>query len=175
MDSLAIIRLRGVISRLGDEEIKRFGDGGLSLVKASFELFAISYRVIPELRQVVVAWEQRAMLAAAGVIAAYILLRLRSSRRELNQVGSTWGAALRLTVGGLVSASLWVAVDLLRGENFLGELWAALPPQHVNAVKGLLLVGCGWAGWSLAISEFIRRLVTTRQKRPAHSPYAFIK
>jgi len=107
------------------------------------------------------------MLAAAGVIAAYVLFRLRSSQRGRNQVGSNWGAALRLTAGGIASAGLWFAVDQLRGENFLGALWAALPPQHENAVKGLLLVGCGWAGWSLAISESVRRLVTTRQKRPA--------
>jgi len=36
-------------------------------VEASHELFAISYQVLPELRQVVVAWEQRALLAAVGV------------------------------------------------------------------------------------------------------------
>ena len=115
------------------------------------------------------------MLAAVGVIVAYILLRLRSSRMESIQVGSKPAAAPRLTAGGLASAGLWFAIDLLRGENFLGELWAALPPQHENAVKGLLLVGCGWAGWSLAISEFIRRLVTARQKGAAHSPYGHIK
>ncbi len=133
-------------------------------MKATCELFAISYQVIPELREVVVAWEQRALLAAAGVFAAYVLFRLRSSRRGSIQVKSTWGAAFRLAVGGMASAGLWVAVDLLRGENFLGELWAALPPQHENAVKGLLLVGCGWVGWSFAISESIGWLVAARQK-----------
>jgi hypothetical protein len=59
------------------------------------------------------------------------------------RAGSAWAAAFRLVAGSTVAAGLWLAVDLVRGEAFLGELWAALPPQHENAVKALLLVWFG--------------------------------
>jgi hypothetical protein len=128
------------------------------------ELFALWYTHSPEGRRVVEGWEQRALLAAAGVLAAYVLLRLRSSRPESVRAGSARTVVLRFAAAGIVAAGLWLAVDLVRGEDFLGALWAALPP-HENAVKGLLLVGCGWAGWSIALSELFRRLARSWQQR----------
>ena len=67
----------------------------------------------------------------------------------------------------MAAAGLWLAVDLVRGEDVLGELWVVLPPEHENAVKGLLLVGCGWAGWSIALAELFRRLTVVRHPRHA--------
>ena len=125
-------------------------------------LFALWYLHSPEGQRIVAGWEQRALLAAVGMLAAYVLLRLRSSQGQSVRAWSAWGTALRLTAGAVVSAGLWLAVDLLRCEDFLGELWAALPPQHENAVKALFLVVCGWAGWSIALSELFRRFAGGR-------------
>jgi hypothetical protein len=133
-------------------------------VEACPALLAISYQVLPELRQVVVAWEVRALVAGVGVLAAYVLLRLRSRPAR---ICSSRNAALRLLVGGIVAWGVWLAVDLVRGESFLAELWAAMPPVHENAVKGLVLVGGGWVAWSIAVSELLRRAVVARQQRHA--------
>lgn len=48
------------------------------MVEAYPTLLAISYQVLPELRRVVEAWEVRAWLAGLGLLAAYLLIRLRS-------------------------------------------------------------------------------------------------
>jgi hypothetical protein len=91
------------------------------------------------------------------VLAAYIMLGLRSWRPYSVRIPSARRTMLRLTAGGALSAELWLVVNLLRDENFLCELWAARPPQHENAVRALLLFLCGWAGWTVTFSEVFRR------------------
>ena len=99
-----------------------------------------------------------------GLVAAYTLVRLRASRRLScgPRPSAGWSyATLRLTLGSVIAAGLWIAVDLLLDEDFLGALWTALPPRHENVVKALVLVACGWAGWAIALSEAIHWLVTS--------------
>jgi hypothetical protein len=130
-------------------------------------LFAIWYSHSAEGREIVAAWEQRALLAGVGVLAAYVLLRLRSSPGQSGRARSGWRIALRLIAGGVTAAGLWLGVDLLRGDSFLFQLWEALPPQNENVVRALVLVGCGWAAWSVGFSELFRRFAVGHQQSRA--------
>jgi hypothetical protein len=130
-------------------------------------LFALWYMHSPEGQHIVQGMELRALLAGAGVLAAYVVLRLWPSQGQSVRAWLTWGAVLRLAAGGLTAAGLWLAVDLLRGEAYLYELCAALPSLNENATRWLVLVGCGWAGWAVALSELFRRLGSTRQPEQA--------
>ena len=117
--------------------------------------FAIAYQVLPELRQIKVAWELRALMTAVGVILAYVLLRTRYFRRDTPP--STWGVAIvRVGLGGLAAAGLWIIVDLMRGEAFIASLWDVLPPEHENELNGLILVSAGLIAWSIVLSECFR-------------------
>ena len=131
--------------------------------KTLLSLLAVTYNLMPEFTEEMDrAWLARQVLTGAGVLAAYVFVRLRMSRcgnasRSASAV--RWAeAGLCLAVGAVVSAGLWLVFDWLRAEDFLGELWAALPPENENTVKGLLLVGCGWAGWAVAIGEVFQLL-----------------
>src|SRR4051794_2941382 len=112
-------------------------------VGMSGTLFAISYQVLPEYRRVVEAWEVRNLLALIGLLFVLVL----RSRRPVPQDAATRAAEARRRrrVGALASTVLWVGVDVVHGEPFLLELAVAAPTLHENAVRGLALVGLGWA------------------------------
>jgi hypothetical protein len=134
--------------------------------------FGLTYRIDPEYRKVIEAWEIRALLAGTGVLAAYVLLRLRGSRRRRARRGgattATWNVWAARSVCAGLAAGLWLAVDLLRHENFLGELLSTPPLKYENALKAWVLAGCGWLGWSLALGEFFLLLAGSGPQGYAH-------
>ncbi len=119
-------------------------------------------------------WEIHAYLTGIGVLAAYILLRLRTSgRRKFNNYmphPMNWIIELICFAFGCSAAALiYVAVAVIRGENFVADLWANLdrPSKSGNPINGLLLVLFGWIGWSLALSEILRMMVSRSNKARA--------
>jgi hypothetical protein len=118
--------------------------------------FAISYQVMPELRRAFEGWEVRGLVAAVGLVTAYALIRTRKSCGA--SAPTWWRTVIRLGASGVVAAGLWVAVDVVRGEDFLRQAWEALPEGHENVVRAVVILGAGWAGWTVALSEGARRV-----------------
>ncbi len=120
------------------------------------DAFSSIFALFPEADAVLQVWGERACLAAVGMLAAYVFLRLRASRRDSAAIRPVGFRGLRLVLGGMVATGLWCGLEALHGLNFLREIWTALPPPHVNAINGLLLIVCGWVGWTIALSEVFR-------------------
>jgi hypothetical protein len=124
-------------------------------------LLALWYHHSPEGQRFLAAREIRSMLALAGIVAAYVLLR---SRQPFSHQESRWWTAWRLIIGGVVAAVLWLSVDLVRGEDWIVQLLAALPELHENGIRYSVLILAGWLGWSIAIFELLRRITIRRQR-----------
>src|SRR5438876_52740 len=116
-------------------------------------ILALWYYHSPEGQRFLQARDIRVMLAAAGILTAYILLR---TRQQFSHQESRWWTVGRLITGGTISTALWLGADWVRGENWISQLLAALPELHENGIRYSLLIIAGWLGWSIALFEGLR-------------------
>jgi len=121
---------------------------------------------LPELQPIVYAWELRVLLAGGGMVAAFVILYLRSSSSGANSnvASSRKSLALRLFLGCLASAVLWIAVDLIRGEEFFLSVWAEMLPLDYGLSKAQIVIIFGWLGWTLTFSQLFGVLAGLRQR-----------
>jgi hypothetical protein len=82
-------------------------------------LLALWYYHSPEGRRFLEGRDIRMILVVAGGIAAYALLRTRP-RFSLEE--SRWRTIARVFAGATVSATLWLGVDWVRGEDWILQL-----------------------------------------------------
>jgi peptidoglycan biosynthesis protein MviN/MurJ (putative lipid II flippase) len=122
-------------------------------------LLALWYHHSPEGLRFLEAREIRMSLVAAGVVAAYILLR---TRPRFPHQESRWWTVARMFTAVIVATALWLAVDWVRGEDWIFQLLGALPELHENGIRYSLLILAGWLGWSIAICEGLRRMAIRR-------------
>jgi hypothetical protein len=119
-------------------------------------LFALAYRFIPELRQVVFEWEMRALAATTGLVFAYIILRLNcgtNSGPEVSRVRRTMRQGLGLALGLMPTWFLWSLVDPIANEYTLAEIWETSICEHL--FQEMVLCTLGWLAWSLVIGELL--------------------
>lgn len=118
-------------------------------------------------QQFLAARDLRVAVAAVGVLTAYILLRIR--RRS--QPGSWWWTVGRWVVAAALAAALWMGIDLVRGEDWLVQLREIVPELNENGIRYLVLIAAGWLGWTVALSEGLRRIaVEPQQATPNTAP-----
>jgi hypothetical protein len=127
-------------------------------------LMALWYYHSPEGRRLLEGRDIRMMLVAAGVVAAFILLRTRA---RFSHEESRWRTVARMFTGATLATALWLGVDWLRGEDWIFQLLAALPELYENGIRYSLLIMAGWLGWSIAIFEGLRRMAIRRYSRQA--------
>jgi hypothetical protein len=125
-------------------------------------LLGLWYYHSPEGLQFLESRQIRAILAAAGILAAYVLLRTR--RRFSHNESRSWTVG-RILMGASVATAIWLAVDWFRGEDWIFQLLRALPKLEENAIRYSLLIVAGWLGWSIAIFEGLRRIAIMRQRK----------
>src|SRR5438105_3194243 len=113
-------------------------------------LLALWYHHSAEGQRFLESREIRMTLAAAGVLAGYILLRRR--QRFFHQE-SRWWTVGRMFTGATLATALWLGVDWVRGEDWILQLLGAFPELHENGIRYSLLIMAGWLGWSIAIFE----------------------
>jgi hypothetical protein len=123
-------------------------------------LLAIWYYHSPEGLRFIEARDIRMMLAAAGVLAAYIMMRIRP--RHSHQE-TRWWKFVRFFTGATVASLLWLGVDWVRGEDWILQLIEALPDLHENGIRYSLVILAGWFGWSIAVFEALRWIAIVRQ------------
>jgi glucose-6-phosphate-specific signal transduction histidine kinase len=131
---------------------------------AVMTLFALWYYHSAEGRFFLEGRDLRMILVAAGVVAAYVLLR---TRPRFSHEESRWRTVARALTGATIAAALWLGVDWVRGEDWIFQLLAALPELHENGIKYSLLIFAGWLGWSIAIFEGLRRMAIRRDASQA--------
>jgi hypothetical protein len=127
-------------------------------------LLALWYYHSPEGQRFLEGRDIRMMLVAAGVVAAYILLR---TRPRFSNEESRWWTVARMLTSAVVAAALWLGVDLVRGEDWIFQLLGSLPELHENGIRYSLLIMAGWLGWSIAIFEGLRRMAMRRHASQA--------
>jgi peptidoglycan biosynthesis protein MviN/MurJ (putative lipid II flippase) len=130
-------------------------------------ILALWYYHSPEGLRFLEAREIRVILAAAGILAAYILLRTR--HRFSPRQSWSWTVG-RCIMAGAIATALWFGVDWLRDEDWIFQLLGALPGLHENGVRYLVLITAGWLGWSIALFEGLRRITIVRQRYRAEVP-----
>ena len=108
-------------------------------------LLALWYYHSAEGRRFLEGRDIRLMLVAAGVVAAYILLR---TRPRFSHEQSRWWTVARMLTSAVIAAALWLGVDLVRGEDWISQLLGSLPELHENGIRYSLLIMAGWLGWS---------------------------
>lgn len=123
---------------------------------------ALWYRYSPEGQRFLQGRELRITLTAAGILAAYLLVR---TRQRIPHRESWWRRIGRSVVAGSVAAALWFAVDWVRGEDWIIQLLAALPELHENGIRYSALIAAGWLGWSIAFFEGLRRIFVNRNRK----------
>jgi hypothetical protein len=129
-------------------------------------LLAVWYYHSPEGQRFLQGRDIRMMLVAAGVVAAYVLLR---TRPRFSHEESRWRSVARMLTGATVATALWLGVDWVRGEDWIFQLLGALPELHENGIRYSLLIMAGWLGWSIAIFEGLRRMAIRRHPSQAES------
>jgi hypothetical protein len=127
-------------------------------------LLALWYYHSAEGRYFLEGRDLRMMLVAAGVVAAYMLLR---TRPQFSHEESRWRTVARMLTSAVFAVALWLGVDLVRGEDWIFQLLGALPELHENGIRYSLLIMAGWLGWSIAIFERLRRLAIRRHPTQA--------
>lgn len=120
-------------------------------------LIALWYSHSPEGRCFLDGRDIRMMLVAAGVISAYILLR---TRPRFSHQESPWWTFARMLTSAVVAAALLLGVDWVRGEDWIFQLLGAFSDLDENEIRYLFLMIAGWLGWSIAIHEGLRRMVS---------------
>jgi hypothetical protein len=122
-------------------------------------LLALWYYHSAEGRRFLEGRDIRMMLVAAGVVAAYILLR---TRPRFSHEESRWWTVARMLTSAVIAGALWLGVDLVRGEDWIFQLLGSLPELYENGIRYSLLIMSGWLGWSIAIFEGLRRMAIRR-------------
>src|SRR5262245_250090 len=124
-------------------------------------ILALWYHHSLEGQRFLEAREMRLMLAVAGIVAAYTLLR---TRQRFSHQESRWWTVGRWITAGTVATALWLAIDWIRGEDWIFKLLGALPELHENGIRYLLLITAGWLGWSIAVFEGLRWITILRHR-----------
>jgi glucose-6-phosphate-specific signal transduction histidine kinase len=150
--------VRLVVAPAGELDLS--ATGGVAMT-----LMAFWYYHSPEGRRFLEGRDIRMMmLVAAGLVAAFTLLRTRA---RFSPEESRWRTVARMFTGATLATAVWLGVDWIRGEDWIFQLLAALPELHENGIRYSLLIMAGWLGWSIAIFEVLRRMAIRRYSRQA--------
>jgi hypothetical protein len=127
-------------------------------------LLALWYYHSPEGLRFLEGRDIRMMLVLVGVIAAYVLLR---TRPHFSHDESRWWTVARIFAGMTVASAIWLGVDWVRGEEWIFQLFYALPKSHEYAIRYSLLIAAGWLGLSITTYEWLRRMAIRRHPSQA--------
>src|SRR5262245_57602421 len=86
------------------------------------------------------AREIRAMLALAGILAAYAFLR---TRQRVSPPGSRLWVVGRCILAVALATALWFGVDWVRDEDWIPQLLGALPKLDEDMLRYSVLVLAG--------------------------------
>ncbi|HYV38460.1 MAG TPA: hypothetical protein VE988_22440 [Gemmataceae bacterium] len=134
--------------------------------------FAIAYRYldIPDPLAawypfVSLIWSALALFLAYGFARRLVAPWNGTTRFGLSDV--SWrDRGICFAIAAFIATVLWIGFDYLQDDGFLFQILSALPPQHENVVRALLLVVCGWGVWTVVLAEMLAySLVGMRRRR----------
>lgn len=131
-----------------------------------FSMLAMYYYHSPEGQRFLQGRDIRIVLAAVGIVAAYVLIR---TRRRLPSESRIW-AIYRYLNAATIAAVLWLSVDWFRREDWIYQLLIIFPEFYENGIRYSILIFAGWLGWTIAFSECFRWITIafqTNKSEPA--------